>query len=480
MSRESCGSDPPINARPRGVRHSLAGYPRHRCCKRGDPLELREYLHVLRRGWPVLLALALTGTILGMALAVATDRLYRADVQVFVTTSTTANAADLQAGNAFSQSQVQSYTSIATSPAVTKPVIEKLRLGLTGQQLANKISADAPANKVLINIHVTDRRPQLAAELANSVAQQFNKVVQDTEQIDGRGRPVVKLSIIHPAVIPSTPIQPNKTLDIGLGVFLGLLLGMGVVILRDLLDNTVKGPEDFADLGVPVLGAVPFDKRAARELISFRTDPHGTRSEAYRQLRTNLQFINIDNAPRVIAITSGVPGEGKTTTAVNLAAALAEGGYRVCLIEADLRRPTIAKSLGLVADVGFTTVLVGKISIEGALQNAGRNLAVLTSGPVPPNPSELLISEQAASIIRRISAKVDYTIIDTAPLLPVADGAEVSAMADATLVVHHAGKSTHDQARRSVEALEKVGQRPVGVVLNMMTRRRGSDGDSYG
>ena len=251
-------------------------------------------------------------------------------------------------------------------------------------------------------------------------------------------------------------------------------------MLRDVLDNTVKGPQDFEELGVPVLGLVPFDKRTAKTPVAFRGDPHSSRSEAYRQLRTNMQFINVDNAPRVIAITSAVPGEGKTITAINLAAALAEAGYRVCLIEADLRRPTIAKTLGLVSDVGFTTALIGKTPVESVLQNAGRNLAVLTCGPVPPNPSELLLSAQAKTIIQQLAAKVDFTIIDTAPLLPVADGAEVAALADATLVVHHAGKTTKDQVARSVEALAKVGERPVGAVLNMMTRSRGNYDYGYG
>ncbi|MBN9619911.1 MAG: polysaccharide biosynthesis tyrosine autokinase, partial [Actinobacteria bacterium] len=383
------------------------------------------------------------------------------------------SSSDLANGNTFTQDRVQSYTAIANSPAVTNAVVRELKLTLTPQQLADKITADAPQNKVLVNLHVTDHNPQTAAQLANAVSQQFATVVQNTEQTDANGKPVVKLTIIHPATVPSAPIKPNKTLYIGLGLVLGLVIGVGVVILRDVLDNTVKGPGDFEELGVSVLGMVPLDKRTAKTPIAFRGDPHSLRSEAYRQMRTNLQFVNVDESPRVIAVTSAVPGEGKTTTAMNLASALAEGGNRVCLVEADLRRPTIAKTLGLVADVGFTTVLIGQAPLEAALQNAGHNLAVLTSGPVPPNPSELLITEQARALIREIASHVDYTIIDTAPLLPVADGAEVAALADATLVVHRAGKTTRDQAARSVEALAKVGERPVGVILNMITRGGG-------
>jgi capsular exopolysaccharide synthesis family protein len=246
-----------------------------------------------------------------------------------------------------------------------------------------------------------------------------------------------------------------------------------VLVLRDVLDNTVKGPADFAGLGLSVLGVVPLDKRTQRTPIAFRGDLHSLRSEAFRQLRTNLQFVDVDHAPHVFAVTSAVPGEGKSTTAINLAAALAEAGHRVCLVEADLRRPTIAATLGLVPDVGFTTVLLGQAPLEAVLQHAGRNFAVLTSGPVPPNPSEVLISEQARAVIRQVSEHVDYTIIDTAPLLPVADGAEVAALAEATLVVHRAGRTTREQVIRSLAALERVGERPVGVIVNMVSRNHG-------
>lgn len=443
-------------------------------------MDLGEFVRALRKGWPVVLAFVVVGAGLGIALSVLSTKVYRADVQVFVATSTSASADQLQAGNSFTQDRVQSYTSIATSPSVTEPVIKSLGLRLSQPQLAHKISADAPQTKVLINLHVTDGNANQAATLANAVAARFISAVERTEQTDAHGKPVVKLTVIHPATVPLNPIKPTRALDIGLGLLLGLVVGLSVVVLRDVLDNTVKGPEDFEQLGVPVLGYVPFDKRTAKSPIAFRSDPHGPRAEAYRQLRMNLQFINVDDVPHIIAVTSAVPGEGKSTTALNLAAALAEGGFRVCLIEADLRRPTLAKTLGLIADVGFTTALIGRAPIESLLQSAGNNLAVLTSGPVPPNPSELLISEQARMIIGRIADSVDYTIIDTAPLLPVADGAEVAALADATLVVHHAGKSTREQASRAVEALAKVGERPVGVVLNMITRSRGSYDDQYG
>jgi capsular exopolysaccharide synthesis family protein len=353
----------------------------------------------------------------------------------------------------------------------------------TLEQFKSKVTADVPKSQALINLHVTDANPARAAVIANALGKAFVTVVPGTEQkiltTDASGNPkavaAVKLTIIQPAVVPGQPIKPNKSLNIGLGIVLGLLIGIGVAVVREVLDNTVKGAEDFESLGIPLLAQIAYDKRTSRSVIAFRADAHSARSESYRQLRTNLQFVDVDHPPKIIAVTSAVPGEGKSTTAINLAAALAEAGSRVCLIEADLRRPSIARALGLVTDVGFTTVVIGKAPIETVLQNAGRNLAVLTSGPIPPNPSELLVSQHARQVIYDIAEKVDFVVIDTPPLLPVTDGAEIATIADATLLVHRASKTTKDQANRSLQALAKVGRRPVGVVLNMVSRNRGGE-----
>jgi capsular exopolysaccharide synthesis family protein len=227
------------------------------------------------------------------------------------------------------------------------------------------------------------------------------------------------------------------------------------------------------------MGIIPLDKKMAKNPIAFRADPHGLRAESFRQLRTNLQFVHVDSPPKIIAVTSALPGEGKSSTALNLAASLAEAGHKVCLIEADLRRPTLAKTMGLLGAVGFTSVLIGQVSVEDALQNIGTNLVVLTSGPVPPNPTELLASSHAKEIIRTVAVNVDYTIIDTAPLLPVADAAEIAAIAEATLLVVRAGKTTRDQVTRARQSLAKVDEKPVGAVLSMAKLKGSTDYGYY-
>lgn len=443
-------------------------------------MDLRDYVRILRKSWASILAFVVIGIAAGVALTLATTKVYQASAQLFVYVPGSSSDGSLGANSTYAQQQVQSLTTYATSPTVLQGALNAARKvspqtisDLTETDLENNVTADAPLNKTLIDVNVSDTDPVRAALIANKLAVFMSDYLPSKVLKDAQGRSVITITIPHPAAVPSSPTTPNKVLNIGLGLVVGVLIGVGVAVLREVLDTTVKGPSDFEEIGVPVLGLVPFDKRTPRSPIAFRTDPHSSRSEAYRQLRTNLQFVDVDNPPRIIAVTSAIPGEGKTTTAINLAAALAEAGARVCLVEADLRRPSIAKALGLVGDVGFTTVVIGKAPVETVLQNAGRNLAVLTSGPIPPNPSELLITQHARQVIAELSRNVDFTIIDTPPLLPVTDGAEVATMADATLLVHRASKTTRDQAARSIQALDKVGRRPVGVILNMITRAAG-------
>lgn len=464
-------------------------------------MELRRFIAVLRRGLVLIVALVVLGVGAGVLLTVLSTKTYQATAKIFVASNSGQNTESVAGGNAFTQDRTAAYTIFAKSPLVTEAVIAKLGLSLTPNELAAKITPTVEDNKVVIDLAVTDTDPQTAADIANEVALAFRYAVLINEQTlpptDGSSRAplptsvdlndpnpdfttsVVKLTTVYQAMVPQQPISPKPVLNIGLGAVVGLLLGLGIVVLRDVLDNTVKSPADFEALGVPVMGSVPFDRRVSRSPLAFRADPHSARSEAYRALRTNMQFVDVDNPPHVIAVTSAMPNEGKTTTSINLASALAEAGYRVCLIDADLRRPSVADTLGLIGTVGFTSVLISDTPVEEVLQNAGRNLAVLTSGPVPPNPSELLISDHARSVLAEIAGKVDYVVIDTPPLLPVTDGAEIATLADATLVVARAGKTTVDQSKRAIEALAKVGERPVGVILNMLAARTASD-YSYG
>jgi capsular exopolysaccharide synthesis family protein len=442
-------------------------------------LDLQGYLRVLRKRWKVILVSVVLAVSAGGAVTAATPVKYEASAQLFVALDTAGDTSALAQGNTFAAARVQSYTSIATSPAVLQPVIDQLRLGMTVQQLAAEVVADAPLNKVLINIHVTDHSPQLATNVANAVAEQFSATVAGLDRARNTVS-VVKLTVTHPAEVPNVPVAPRPAANVALALFLGMAVGFGIALLREALDNTVKSVDLLqAVSAAPVLGIVPVDRQLAKSPISFRVDPYGARAEAFRQLRTNLQFVDVDAPPRVIAVTSALPGEGKSQTSLNLAASLAEAGHRVCLIEADLRRPSLAKTLGIVGAVGFTSVLIGQVVVEQALQDVGENLSVLTSGPIPPNPSELIASVHSRELLMHLASRFEYVIIDTPPLLPVADGAELATIAEATIFVVRAGRTTKDQVTKGLEVLARVGRKPVGVILSMASLKGSQDYGYY-
>jgi non-specific protein-tyrosine kinase len=291
----------------------------------------------------------------------------------------------------------------------------------------------------------------------------------------------VVLQVTQQASAPSSPVSPRPVLNIVLGFVLGLLLAVVLAVARDTLDNRVKTVEGFAKVaGAPAMGTVAEDPTAGRYPVAAQAGRQNVRAENFRQLRANLQFANVDEHPRVLAVTSSIPSEGKTMVAINLATTLAEAGFTVCLIDADLRRPTVASSLGLASPVGLTSVLISQIDMSEALQSAGPNLSVLTSGPIPPNPSEVLASSYVRDVVRGLLDRVDYVVLDTAPLLPVADGAEVAALADGTLLVARYKITTEAQLKRAALMLRRVDARLIGVLLNCVPiTRRGEYGYSY-
>jgi capsular exopolysaccharide synthesis family protein len=220
--------------------------------------------------------------------------------------------------------------------------------------------------------------------------------------------------------------------------------------------------------GAPVLGAVAYDRAATQAPLITSLGNHHPRFEAVRILRTNLQFLDIDRDHKVIAVTSSVAGEGKSTTACNLAIALAQTGTRVVLVEGDLRRPRVSEYLGIEKTVGLTTVLVGRVALDAALQEAGTpGLDVLTSGALPPNPAEILQTDAMRALLAELRHRYDVVLIDSPPLLPVTDAALLASIADGAILVVRHGETGHDQVRAAVERLDSVGARLLGTVLSM-------------
>jgi polysaccharide biosynthesis transport protein len=444
-------------------------------------VDLRDYVRLVRKRWKIISLCILLALFGAVALTELSPKSYSAQAQLFV--SARATAEDLNSavqGSNFTQQRVKSYADIIDTPPVTDPVITKLKLKISSEQLAHQISASNPLDTVLLNISVTNNDPALAAAIANAVAEQFTLVVKALETPDNSTSALVKATVVKPADAPSVPVSPRPKINLALGLLVGLALGIGAAVLRESLDTTIKGAEDLASITTsPLLGIIPEDSEArATPLIS--AEQGNLRAEAYRQVRTNLQFIDVERTVKSIVITSAIPDEGKSTTACNLAIAFARTGARVLLVEADLRRPKTADYLGIEGAVGLTNVLLGQVAVGDVLQPWGTlPLKVLPSGPIPPNPSELLGSTPMAELVHLLGAHADIVILDAPPLLPVTDAAILSTVCDGALLVARHGHTRRDQLTSATEAVNKVGGRVLGVLLNRVPRRGAGVGYGY-
>jgi capsular exopolysaccharide synthesis family protein len=235
--------------------------------------------------------------------------------------------------------------------------------------------------------------------------------------------------------------------------------------------------------GAIPLGVVPYDPTAGKHPL-VDADQQSPRAEAFRTLRTNLQFADVDRPPRVIVVTSPLPSEGKSTSACNVALTLALGGARVVLVDGDLRKPAVGKYLGISNAAGLTSVLAGRHELRDVVVTYGRDtLSILPSGPTPPNPSELLGSQQMSDLLATLANHSDIVVVDAPPLLPVTDAAVLASAADGAVLVLKHGKTRREEALRAVQALEAVNAKLLGTVLNFApkrTRRGGYDGYGYG
>jgi capsular exopolysaccharide synthesis family protein len=222
-----------------------------------------------------------------------------------------------------------------------------------------------------------------------------------------------------------------------------------------------------------VIGTVLRDGGLEKQHVIVRSGDNRT-AEDYRQLRTNLQFLNVDAPPKVIMVSSAVPAEGKTTVVVNLGLALAESGRRVVIVEEDLRRPKVIRYLGMVGGVGLTNVLAGAAELDEVTQSYGSiDLAVIAAGPTPPNPGELLSSSQMSSLIEKLRGAYDFVLVDAPPLLPVADSSGLAVIMDGVLLSVRHGSTTKEQLRQAAMTLERVGAKTLGVILNIVPPKAG-------
>ena len=489
---------------------------------------LLTYLTVLqRRKWWVL-TIALLGLTVSLAISVREPKQYSATAQLLVQSS---NQAFNPGGTpqAATTTDVQTDLQLVTSAPVVRMVFKTLGSAPT-------ISTSQVAQTNVITLSAVSSTPERAALIANTYAKAFieqtrsvaisnvtaiqtqlqSQITALTRQIRSlQSNPkaasqvaalanqevvlkeqVAQLQVngavatsgvefVTPAQPPSGPSAPKPTENAVLGLATGLMLGLGIAFLRDNLDDALSSKESVEEAGkATVLAMVPMVsswKKRQRTVVASSSAPTSPAAEAYRSLRTSLQFARQAQDLRIVLITSPAAAEGKTSTLANLGAVFAEAGERVVLVSCDLRRPRLGKFFDVNEKAGLTTVLLGRQTLEQALKQVDGYdcLWVLGAGPVPSNPAELLNGAGARKIFATLRENFDLVLVDSPPVLPVTDAMVLSKYADGTLLVVAAGQTKRAELYRATERFAQAKSPLVGIVLNEVTKKSGY-GSDYG
>lgn len=443
---------------------------------------MRGLLRTLRRRLLLIVACVLIGAAAAVAYTQLVEPVYASTARVYVASADASDPAP--ASDAVpAADRAAGYVEVVQSQLLASQVQSRLQadadLGVPGDRVADldalvdHVSATVVDGSPVVEIRYTDRDPVIAQRLAQAYAEGLVDTVADIERPDGGGALPTTITVIDFASYEPHAISPVPLRDIPLGAAAGLLVGLLLAGLRQLLDNTISSPEQLqAVTDLPVLGSVAHESGAKSRRLVTELDPRTPRVESFRVLRTNVQFLGADTAQKVLVVTSPMAGEGKTSTATNLALTLVRAGVSTLLVDGDLRRPSIAKLFGITGSKGVTTVLLGKHELAEAIwHDDATGLDVLPSGIVPPNAADLVQTQAMAALLQRVGAAYDVVLVDSPPLLPVTDAALLGAQADGVIVVVRYGSTKRDQLALALDRLAQVDVVPAGIVLNDIPTR---------
>lgn len=459
-------------------------------------MTLAELANLVKRYWFRLIVITLVGASSGFGWALVQPKLYESTASAIVTTGPSDSVGTAAVAARFAQDRIKSYQSLVKSRTVAEFVIHKLGLNQGTVDLINQVSGLVQQDSAVLEITATAGNPKDAARLAEAWVQGMIFAVDRLESVGGQGaggKSIVHLASFDSATTPKAPFSPDFNGAIAIGSLAGFLLGFAYATLLMRLDLRVKTPRQITEnFAISVIGSLPYNQGLRSRdknsnLANSAAPANGKQArenrildELVKKLRTNLNFINVDNPPKRIVITSALPDEGKSTVTLLLANALAEVGKTVFIIDADLRLRSLAKAAGVLESPGVTDVLVQSVSLDEALQTVGNSgrLFILAAGMVPPNPSELLSSEAFSSLVDNLATR-GMVLIDAPPLIPVTDAAIATAKADGALLIVRAGVTKLPQVEQAIAAVSQVNGKILGVALNGVSKKNSSGSDAY-
>jgi non-specific protein-tyrosine kinase len=492
------------------------------------PVNLKEYFYLLWSwAWLILLAGLLAG-VAAYIVSIRTTPIYETTIRLLVSDPPVMRSLDTS--NMISnQTMTSTYAEMLVNRTVLQGVIDRLDLRITSDQLKPAITVEVVRNTQLLVVTVQDTNPLRASDIANTIATVFTDFIRDLQsqryastqkglaqqvidmekQIDetnraiaGEADPAQKLQlesrltqyrslysnlvtnyeqarlaeaqtstnvfVFEPASVSRDPVSPKTVRNTLLAVLAGMLLAAGAVFAIDMLDDTLKNPDEIRQrFNLTVLGVIAHHEMLNEKPICL-THPRAPVAEAFRTLRTNITFASVDAPLRRILVTSSTPQEGKTTISSNLAVVLAQAEKRVLLVDADLRRPQVHRKFGLSNRLGLTNLFLHALeSLNGVIQiSEGTRLGVLASGGTPPNPAELLTSQKMTEILDQLNQVFEMIVIDSPPALTVTDAVALSPGMDGIILVAKPGVTKRGDFKQTLEHLQAVGARVLGVVLN--------------
>ena len=429
-------------------------------------MTIRQFLNVLRTRWRIIAACVLVVLGVGAYTTLTTVPTYQATARVYL--STTKPSSDTQQGGTYviTRQDLNTYVEVLSSPSVMGPLRTKLGLG-PGAPL--NISAAVSDLSNVLDLTATSSSPQLAADIANTAGPVLAAEAKQFSPLLALSGQSVEATSIAPATPPNAPLSPNVRRNLVLALLVGIVAGIGLALIRHMSDTKIRNEDDVRALSDrPILANIPLVKNQDVRVLSVSDDPHSMHAEAIRRLRTNILFVDVTTQGHSFVVTSSNPGEGKTTTTVNLALAMADAGSKVLLIDGDLRNPSVASMIGFEGSAGLTTVLLGRAEPNEVIQQwKDSSLYILAAGQVPPNPSELLGSEAMSQLFQKLSQEFDFILIDSPPINPVIDAVLLNRLTRGLILVVASERIKRRDLESALTSLATVDVPVAGFALNM-------------